>query len=134
MVISQISVFVENKPGTLAELIKVFSDHNIDLKALSLAETPEYGIVRVIVDDTEKTTEMLRSENWTCKKNHVLQVLVPDEPGSLLKIFSILGENQINIAYSYAFYSGEKGSASLIMRLDDNEKAIELLNKAGISC
>lgn len=132
MIISQVSVFLENKPGQLAKLISLLAENGIDIKAMSIAETAEYGILRMIVDDAEATKLFLRENNWMAKANHVLKVTVPDKPGSLMQVLSVLAENQISLAYSYAFYERESGNAGIIMRVDDNEKAMVLLKEAGI--
>ncbi len=133
MIITQISVFLENKPGTLAELISLLAENDIDLKALSIAETPDYGIARLIVDDPDRARELLKNQGWPCKRNHVLQMTVPDERGSLLKILTKISDMGLNLEYSYAFYSKEQGNASIVMRFHDNDDAIEALRNAGMT-
>ena len=133
MIITQISVFLENRPGTLAELVKLLADNGIDLKALSIAETPDYGIARLIVDDTDKAKQIFNENGWPSKRNHVLQLTVPDEPGSLLKILTAIADSGVNLEYSYAFYTKEQGNASIVMRFHDNDRAIEILKAAGIA-
>lgn len=132
MLISQISVFLENKPGKLSEIVQMLAKNNIDIQALSLSETKDYGILHIIVDKTDETLELLNETNWVCKKTEVLSATVPDETGSLTKILSVLGENGINLAYTYAFFSRESGRASIILRVDDNETAAQVLKKAGV--
>ena len=85
MLAKQISVFLENKPGQLANFIQMLADHHIDLQALSLAEAQEYGLVRIVVDKPEDTVALLKEQNWPCALTEVLSVLVPDKPGSLTK-------------------------------------------------
>lgn len=134
MVIQQISVFLENKPGQLSELINTLAAKNINLNALSIAENAEYGVVRFTVDAdiTDSTALFLTSEGWICNRNHVLAVNVPDSPGSLVKILDVLAANGLSILYTYATISELEGHVCLIMRFDDNEKAIEVLKEAGI--
>ena len=132
MFINQISVFLENKSGKLAEFIKLLADENIDIQALSIAETQDYGILRIIVDRPDDTAMLLQANNFPCKLITVLSVTVPDTPGSLTNILSVLAENNISIKYSYAFFSREKGSACIVLRVENNELALDVLKKAGI--
>lgn len=132
MTVKQISVFVENKPGQLAEFTKLLEKNNIDLRALSIADTQDFGILRVIVDDSYKTVCMLKEEGYVCSVTKVLAVEIPDRPGSLVKILNALGEGGVNLEYTYAFLSRKKDSAYMIFRVTDNAKAVEVLNQNGI--
>lgn len=132
MTVKQISVFVENTPGKLAEFTKILSNHGINMRALSLADTRDFGILRLIVNDSYKTACILRDEGYVFSITKVLAVAVPDEPGSLYKILTILGDNEINIEYTYAFNHKTQGTAYMIFRVEDNEKAIEVLTKQGV--
>ncbi|HBA62539.1 MAG TPA: acetolactate synthase [Lachnospiraceae bacterium] len=132
MTVKQISVFVENTAGKLAEFTEVLCKHNINMRALSLADTRDFGILRLIVDDSYTTACVLKEENYVFSITKVLAVAIPDEPGSLNKILGILGKNGINIEYTYAFNHKSQGMAYMIFRVEDNEKAIEVLNKEGI--
>ena len=132
MTVKQISVFVENKPGQLAEFTKLLEKNNIDLRALSIADTQDFGILRVIVDDSYKTVCMLKEEGYVCSVTKVLAEEIPDRPGSLVKILNALGEGGVNLEYSYAFLSRKKDSAYMIFRVTDNAKAVEVLNQNGI--
>lgn len=133
MLVNQISVFLENKPGKLSEFIQTLARNKVDLQALSIAETADYGILRTIVDKPEETVKLLSAEDWPCKITPVLAVTVPDEPGSLTRILSVLAENGISLKYSYAFFSRDIGSACIILRVDDNAAAEKLLTEAGIN-
>ncbi len=133
MLVNQISVFLENKPGQLNELVQILADNKIDLQALSLAESQDYGILRIIVDDIDKTIALLKEHGWSCAVTPVLSVTVPDEPGSLTKILSVIAENGESLEYSYAFFSRVQGSACIILRVNDNEKIEKMLENAGIS-
>ena len=129
MTVKQISVFVENKPGRLAELTDVLSKNGIDLRALSIAETEDFGIVRMIVDDSYKTACILKEAQYVFSITRVLAVELPDEPGGLSKVLDILGKHQINLEYAYAFITRTKDLAYMIFRVEDNEKAIAVLTQ-----
>ena len=100
MTIKQLSVFVENKPGKLAEFTKLLSEHGIDMRALSIAETPDFGILRVIVDDPYQTTCVLKDADYIFSITPVIAVAIPDEPGSLSRIVDILGAGGLNVEYT----------------------------------
>ncbi len=129
MTVKQISVFLENKPGRLYELTKVLRENKIDMRALSIAETPDFGILRLIVDDSYKTACVLKDAGYICSITPVLAAEVADEAGGLEKILNILGENDINLEYTYAFITRKKGTAYMVFRVQDNDKAIEILSK-----
>lgn len=129
MTVKQISVFIENKPGRLAEFTKLLQEHGIDMRALSLADGEDFGILRIIVDDSYKAARMLKEENMVFSVTPVLAIEIADEPGSLVNLLELLGESGINIQYTYAFLSRKKDSAYMILRVADNEKAIEVLTK-----
>ena len=132
MTIKQISVFVENEAGQLSKFVDVLSEHDVDMRALSIAETKDFGIVRVIVDDSYKASTVLKQAGYIFSLTPVLAAAVPDEPGALREILKILGDNGISIEYSYAFITRDKDLAYMIFRVQDNEKAIEVLSKNGI--
>ena len=132
MTIKQLSVFVENKPGKLAEFTKLLSEHGIDMRALSIAETPDFGILRVIVDDPYQTTCVLKDADYIFSITPVIAVAIPDEPGSLSRIVDILGAVGINVEYTYAFITRNKDLAYMIFRVENNEKAIDVLTKNGV--
>lgn len=132
MTVKQISVFVENKAGKLAELTDYLHQHGIDMRALSLAETQDFGIVRIIVDDTYKTSCVLKEAGYVASITPVLAVEMPDEPGSLSRILKALGDGGVNLDYMYAFLTRKKATAYMILRVEDNEKAMEVLGKKGI--
>lgn len=132
MTVQQISVFLENRPGGLAEFTKVLSENNIDMRAMCIAETPDFGILRIIVDDVYNTMCTIKESGYICSVTKVLAVEIPDKPGSLLNTLTILGENKINLEYSYAFTTRKKDVAYMILRVNDNEKAAEVLTGNGI--
>lgn len=132
MTVKQISVFVENTAGKLAELTAYLHQHDIDMRALSIAETQDFGIVRIIVDDAYKTSQVLKEAGYVASITPVLAVEMSDEPGSLFKILKILGDGGINLEYMYAFLTRKESTAYMVLRVADNEKAAELLSKKGI--
>lgn len=132
MIIRQISVFIEDKPGRLSAFTQLLADNNIDLQALSIAENQEYGILRIIADKPEETAALLRENGWPCTTTKVLAVTVPDEPGSLTKLLSVIADNNISLAYSYAFLSKKHGHACIVLRVKDNDKVQALLTEAGV--
>ena len=129
MTINQISVFLENKPGRLAELTKALRQNGIDMRAMSIADAPDFGIARVIVDDPYEAACVLKDAGYICSITPVLAAEVADEAGGLEKILNILGENDINLEYTYAFITRKKGTAYMVFRVQDNDKAIEILSK-----
>ena len=132
MTVKQISVFLENKAGCLAAFTKVLRENNIDMRAMSIAETPDFGILRIIVDDTYKSACVLKEADYIFSITPVLAVEVSDEAGGLYQIVQLLGDNKINLEYTYAFITRKKGQAYMIFRVEDNEKAIDVLEKNGV--
>ncbi len=132
MTVKQISVFVENKAGKLAELTEYLHQHEIDMRALSIAETQDFGIVRVIVDDPYKTSCILKEAGYAVSITPVLAVEMPDEPGSLNHILKALGDEDISLEYMYAFLTRKAATAYMVLRVEDNEKAAEVLKRKGI--
>ena len=132
MTAKQISVFLENRPGQLTEFTKLLNQNQIDMRALSLAEAQDFGILRLIVDDPYKTACVLRDAGYVFSITPVLAVEIPDRPGSLVSVLETLGENGINLEYTYAFITRKVDRAYMIFRVADNERAIEVLNKKGV--
>lgn len=132
MTVKQISVFLENKPSAMAAFTNVLSKNNIDMRALSLAEAADFGIVRIIVDDVYAAMQVIKDAGYVCSATKVLAVAIPDEPGGLAKVIQYLGENEINMEYMYAFTTRQKDVAYMIFRVKDNEKAVQILSKNGV--
>ncbi len=127
----QVSVFVENKPGRLASVTEVLFKAGINLRAFAIAEAGDFGIIRMIVDRPEDAYRALKDAGFTVAINDVIGVEVKDEPGSLYRIAKTLGDENVNIEYVYAFtFGGEK--ALIILRVDDVDKAIEVLEREGV--
>lgn len=133
MAISQISVFVENRPGRLADITAVLAQNNIDIRALSVADTSDYGILRLIVNDPESAVKVLKDEGMTASATQVLGIIIPDEPGGLAKAIKVLSDAQISVEYAYAFITPSVGNAYVIIRVEDNDKAAEILRSSGIA-
>ena len=135
MSLKQISVFVENKPGKMQHLTQVLADHKVDMRALSLAETSDFGIVRIIVDDVYTAATILKDEGFIHNVTKVLGVAIPDEPGGLNAVLAVLSEAQINVEYMYAFLGGKMvDHAYMIFRVEDNKAAVAALAAKGIHC
>lgn len=130
----QISVFLENKPGQLTEFARLLDKNDINMHALSLADAEDFGILRIIVDDSYKTACVLKDEGYVFSITSVLAVEIPDTPGSLVATLDILGQNNINLEYTYAFISKKENLAYMIFRVAnaDIERAIEVLNKHSV--
>ncbi len=132
MSISQLSVFAENKPGVLGEITHELANANIDIRAMSIADTSDFGIFRLIVDDIKKANSVLSDAGFVVSKTQVLAAAVPDSPGALTDIMTHLSENGINIEYMYAFITVSKKYAYVVLRVADNDTAAEILEKHGV--
>ena len=123
MYIRQISIYLANRNGTLAEATEFLYQHNINLRALCLADTADFGILRIIVDKPEETLELLKEANFTCTITDMLAVKIADVPGSMAGVARALADNDISIEYCYAFTTAEKGIAIDLMRVENNAAA-----------
>lgn len=132
MKVEQISIFLENKSGRLAEVTDVLAKGGINIRALSLADTADFGILRLIVNDTERAKEILKQNGFTVGKTEVIAVEVPDRPGGLAGILNVLKEKGVNVEYMYAFVQKSKENAIIIFRFDEIDRAIEGLSSAGV--
>lgn len=132
MIIKQLSVFVENKHGRMADITKTLAAHNIDIRALSIADTADYGILRLIVDKPEEAILALKEDKLTVSLTEVIAISVPDTPGGLSKAVEALSDRDVDIEYMYASLNPSDDSAFVILRVEDNEQAISLLKAAGI--
>ena len=131
MSVKQISVFLENKPGTLNQLTKALADGNVDMCALSLAETKDFGIARIIVDDAFEAANVLKEANFIASLTPVLAFEIPDEPGGLNNLLTAFTECGVNIEYMYAFLGAKTGSAYMIFRVSDTAHAENALLTKG---
>lgn len=132
MAIKQISIFLENKQGTLVQITQVFADLKINLKAMSLADSTDFGIARIIVDNPDEIVTEIQQKDYIAKINDVIAIEIPDETGSLNSILKLLAENGRNVEYMYGFTGKKTNSAYMIMRTTDVEKAEGVLKNVGI--
>lgn len=123
----QISIFLENKAGRLTEVTQALQDAHVNIRALSLADTSDFGILRLIVSDLERAKKILQDRGFTLGCTSVVAVEVDDQPGGLNRILAILSHNGINIEYMYAFVNKDEPKATMIFRFDNIDKAIDVL-------
>jgi len=131
MLIKQISVFLENRKGKLVEITDILAKNNINIRALSLADTADYGVLRMIVNDTVKAEKVLRENKIIVSINSMVSVSLPDEPGGLSKVLHVLADNDLQIEYTYAFISHDADRAFVLMRIEEDLKAYDILTKFG---
>ncbi len=131
MSIQQVTVFVENKPGALVGITDTLAANAINIRALSIAETEDFGILRLIVNDNEAACKTLESEGYLFKMTDMVGVKIGDAPGKLSKALAVLGEAEINVEYLYAFMTRTEKHAYVVLRVQDNAKAEAALESAG---
>lgn len=131
--LKQISIFIENKSGRLAEITRVISENSIDIRALSIADTTNFGILRLIVNDPHKAEEVLHEAGYTVSKTDVIAVGIEDVPGGLTKALSVLNEKGIGVEYMYAFIGKPHKQAFVILRVEDIASAEKSLSEGGIT-
>lgn len=132
MRVEQISVFLENKAGRLAEVGRILSEAGINIRALSLADTSDFGILRLIVNDNNKAKEALKQHGFTVGKTDVVAVEVEDRPGGLHKILDCLFRANVNVEYMYAFVQQSGDNAVIIFRFDNLDEAVRVLTENGV--
>ena len=130
MAIKQLTVFVENKQGTLVDITNTLAKHNVNIRALSIADTQDFGILRLIVNDNEIAISTLSEEGYLIKTTDVVGVKIGDEPGRLSKALEVLDENKINMEYLYAFMARTEKHAYVVLRVADNAAAEKVLEAA----
>jgi len=131
MAIKQISVFLENTTGRLSEVTKTLANAGINLRAISIADTADFGILRLIVDKTDKAVEALGAAGFTTRQTDVVAVEIEDVPGSLAKLMDLFRSSSINIEYLYASLEGQAGKAVVIFKLEDHERGRKILSDNG---
>lgn len=132
MLLKQVSVFVENIPGQVSEVSRMLGENGIDMSALSLADTSEFGILRLIVNDPDRACDVLR-DTFIVKQNYVVAVVVDDRPGGLSAILDVLAEAKVSVEYMYAFVGSQDGRAVVVMRPDNAEAALKALDDHHVS-
>jgi hypothetical protein len=133
MRVEQIAVFLENKSGRLAEITRILAENDINIRALSVADTADFGILRLIVDKVDLAKEALRAGGFTVGKTNVIAVEVPDRSGGLASVLKVVNEVGLNVEYMYAFVNKSGANAVLIFRFDEMDKAIAILQERGFT-
>ncbi len=133
MTVNQISVFVENKSGALARIAGELADAGVNMRALSIAETPDFGVLRFIADREEKAADVLRASGHVLTITPVLAVALKDEPGSFARVMGVLAEAGMDVEYVYAFMTPRPDSACMVFRVADNAAAEKALAEAGVA-
>ena len=131
MAIKQLTVFVENKQGAVVSITETLSKHNVNIRALSIAETQDFGILRLIVNDETTAEKILKDEGYLIKITDVVGVKIGDEPGKLSEALKVLDDNKINIEYLYAFMARTEKHAYVVVRVEDNAAAEQALVEGG---
>ena len=131
--IHQISIFLENRAGQLAQVTRVLADHSVDMRAISIAETSDYGVLRVIVDDADKATNVLLESGFILSKTPVTVVEVPDQAGGLAPVLEALAEGDMDIEYMYSLFTHRDGKAYMVFRTVDEEKFKALVTAHGVA-
>lgn len=133
MKVKQLSIFMENRAGRLAEITRLLGDAKINIRALSLADTSDFGILRLIVSDVQKALKILRDSGHTVSLTDVVAVEVPDHPGGLASVLEPLRGANVNVEYMYAFVEKATDKAIVIFRFEETDAALAVLKKAGVS-
>ena len=133
MAVNQISVFLENRNGQLAEITGLLAENKINLRAISIAETSDYGVLRLIADDSEKATNVLLANGNIINMNPVTVVAVPDKPSGLSELLKLLSAGDISIEYMYSLFTHQNDKAYMVFRVTDYDNFIELLSKHGLT-
>ncbi len=133
MQVKQISIFMENRPGRMEEITGILEKAGINIRALSLADTSDFGILRLIVDKPEDAAKILHDEGFTLRENVVIACEIDDKPGGLHKILKLVGDAGLSIEYMYGFLERYSDKAIMILRVEDADKAITVLVNGGIT-
>ncbi len=132
MAIRQISVFCENRKGKLAQITKILADAKIDIRAFSIADTTDFGILRLIVNDPQKALDTLSEHDVVVSTTQVIAVRISDQPGAMHNVLSLLDEHGVDVEYAYAFLTRKCSDAFVILRIDDVPGAVQTLQAAGV--
>ena len=133
MAVNQISVFLENRNGQLAEITGLLAENKINLRAISIAETADYGVLRIIADDSEKAKTVLLQNGNIIKVNPVTVVAVPDKPAGLSELLNMLAKSDVSIEYMYSLFTHQNDKAYMVFRVTDYDNFINLLSKHGLT-
>lgn len=129
MTLYQLSVFIENKSGRLSEIISILANAGVDIRALSIADTTDFGILRLIVNDVDLAVKVLGENDMAVSKTEVIGIKLQDEAGYLAKVLTALTENGVDVEYAYAFITHSKTNACVVVRVEDNAAAIRVLKE-----
>ena len=132
MLVKQMSVFVENATGRLADLTRILAENNIDIKGSTIADTVDFGILRCIVANPEEATRILKEHGFTASITELIAVALEDKPGGLHKVLQALADAQIGVDYIYSTIKSGEGEAVIMMKVEDSDKAIEILASKGV--
>ena len=132
MYINQISIFIENKPGNIAKLTTFLADNNVNMRAFEIADSTDFGIVRIIVDQPFDTLTLLKDNDWICNLTQVIGVRMPDEAGAMAKIMTVLAEAGVSVDYVYTLLTRGIDDAIMIFRVQDNTAVAGVLKKNDI--
>ena len=132
MSVHQISIFLENRAGQLAEVTRLLANNGIDMRAISIAETADYGVLRMIVDDADKATSILLEGGYILSKTPVTVVAVPDQAGGLAPVLETLAEGKLDVEYMYSLFTHKEGKAYMVFRISDEARFAVLLKAHGI--
>lgn len=133
MKVEQIAIFLENKSGRLSEITTVLADNSINIRSLSLADTADFGILRLIVDKVDEAEKVLKKSGFTVGKTHVIAVEVPDKVGGLASVLKVIEEAELNVEYMYAFVNKSGENAVMIFRFEEVDEALKVLQQKGIT-
>jgi hypothetical protein len=133
MSVKQISVFLENKKGRLAEVTRILAKERINIRALSLADTADFGVLRIIVNDPERCLSVLKGASFVAQVTEVMAVEVQDSPGGLSRILEVLDGENVNVEYMYAYVEKSRDNAIVICKIDDRRRALDVFSKYGIT-
>lgn len=131
MTVKQLSIFVENRPGRLSSITRLLGDNKIDIRAMSIADTKDFGILRLIVNDANKALEILKANNFSVTITEVIAIGIDDNPGGLAGAMETLYENDVSVEYMYAFISKTENIAYVIFRVENNDNAAVALKSKG---
>jgi len=133
MKITQLSIFLENTAGRLREVTGILSNARINIRALAMAETADFGILRIIVNDPQKALQELRAAHFTVRETPIIAVEVPDRPGGLHSLLEALAQENMNVEYAYGFVEKRSDNALIVIRVEDPDRGIEILQKKGFT-
>ena len=128
---SQVTVFVENKPGRISKIARVLANHDINIRAITIADRGDYGLINILTNDPDKTCETLTREGFSASRKHVIGVVMKDRPGALADVTEFLNENGINVSNAYGFILHEGDKAVIVIEVEDFDHALKVIHTGG---